>query len=72
VRTSVSVSLPEKLNKEINKIAREMHLTRSDIVKVALTEYLFKYRFRKVRKKMVEKARAKGIYTDEDVFNRLS
>lgn len=72
MRTSVSISIPEKLSREINKLTEETHLTRSALVKTALEEYLFKYRFKKIREKMVMKARGKGIYTDEDVFKKLS
>ncbi len=72
MRTSVSISLPEKLSKDINKITKENNLTRSQLVKAALEEYLFKYRFKKIRDRLVIKARAKGIYTDEDVFKLLS
>ncbi len=72
MRSSVSVSLPEKLNKEIDKVLRETSLTRSELVRAALDEYLFKLRFRKVRGKLVLKARSKGIFTDEDVYEKLS
>ncbi len=72
MRTSVSVSLPEKLNKDINKVLKETSLTRSELVRAALDEYLFKFRFRKIREKLVIKARSKGIYTDDDVYERLS
>ena len=72
MRSSVSVSLPEKLNKEIDKVLRETSLTRSELVRAALDEYLFKLRFRKVRRKLVLKARSKGIFTDEDVYEKLS
>lgn len=72
MRTSVSVSLPEKLNRDLDKVLKETSLTRSELVRAALDEYLFKLRFRKIRDKMVMKARSKGIYTDEDVYERLS
>ncbi|GBE04605.1 ribbon-helix-helix protein, copG family [bacterium BMS3Abin10] len=72
MRTSVSVSLPEKLNRDIDKILKETSLTRSELVRAALDEYLFKFRFRKIREKLVMKARSRGIYTDDDVYERLS
>ena len=72
MRTSVSVSLPEKLNRDIDKVLKETSLTRSELVRAALDEYLLKFRFRKIREKLVMKARSKGIYTDDDVYERLS
>ncbi len=72
MRTSVSISLPEKLNRDIEKILKETSLSRSELVRAALDEYLFKFRFRKIREKLVMKARSKGIYTDDDVYERLS
>ncbi|HDO21592.1 MAG TPA: ribbon-helix-helix domain-containing protein [Nitrospirae bacterium] len=72
MRTSVSISLPEELNREIDKVLKQTSLTRSELVRAALDEYLFKFRFRKLREKLVVKARSHGIYTDEDVFRRLS
>ncbi len=71
MRSSVSISLPERLNREIEKVLKETSLTRSELVRAALDEYLFKFRFRKIREKLVMKARSKGIFTDEDVFEKL-
>ncbi len=71
MRASISISLPESMAKEIDKIVKQTSLTRSEIVKAALDEYLFKFRFRKLRERLVIKAREKGIYIDEDVFDRL-
>jgi metal-responsive CopG/Arc/MetJ family transcriptional regulator len=71
MRASISISLPEELAKEIDKIVKQTSLTRSELVRAALDEYLFKFRFRKLRERLVIKAREKGIYTDEDVFERL-
>ena len=71
MRASVSVSLPKKLTNEINKITKESHVTRSELVRTALEEYLFKLRFRKTRERLIIKARNKGMFTDDDVLGRL-
>jgi len=71
MRKSISISLPEELNREIDRVLKQTSLTRSELVRAALEEYLFKLRFKKLRQRLVAKAREKGIYTDEDVFNRL-
>jgi len=38
---------------------------------MALQDYLFRNQFLEIRDRLVPKARAKGIYTDEDVAERL-
>ncbi len=66
-----SISLPARLSHSLDEITKETHISRSALIASALEEYLFKYRFNKVRERMVLKARAKGIYTDEDLDRRL-
>ena len=39
---------------------------------ITIKEYLFFRRFRLLRERMVPKAQARGIYTDQDVFERVS
>jgi hypothetical protein len=47
-------------------------LSRSDIVRESVCDYLFVRQFRGLRKNLVPKAAALGIYTDQDVFNQVS
>lgn len=72
MRLPVSISLPAKLRQSLEEITREMHVSRSALITAALEDYLFKCRFQRVREKLVMKARAKGIFTDEDVDRRLA
>ena len=37
-----------------------------------LEDFLFVRRFRRLRQRMMAAAQAEGIYTDEDVFTRVS
>lgn len=37
-----------------------------------IKHYLFVRRFRRLREQMISHAQAQGIYTDEDVFERIS
>ena len=45
---------------------------RSDVLRQSLEDFLFVRRFRQLRQRMMAAAQAQGIYTDEDVFNRVS
>ena len=72
MRQTVAVSLPEDLKEDLDKVCEEEGVSRSDLVRESLRDYLFTRRFRILRAKMLAKARAQGIYTDEDVFDQVS
>ena len=48
------------------------HMNRSDLVREALRQYLYREEFRRLRRGLIPQAEAKGIFTDEDVFERVS
>ena len=72
MRESTSVSLPENLKEELDRFTQSEGVSRSDLVREALKEYLFVHKFRALRQKLTPYAEAQGIYTDEDVFNEVS
>jgi metal-responsive CopG/Arc/MetJ family transcriptional regulator len=72
MRETVTVSLPRRIRQELDRVARREGVSRSDVLRVALEEHLFVRRFRALRQKMAAAAQARGIFTDEDVFDRVS
>lgn len=56
----------------MQSLMAERGISRSDIVREALRDYLFIHKFRAIRRKMVKKAARMGIHTDQDVFDRIS
>ena len=72
MRTTLTVSLPRKMRREIGQSARALHLTESEFVRRALQDRLWEEAFEASRRKLVPLARAQGIYTDEDVFRQVS
>ena len=72
MRSTMTISVPEKLRVELDEISQAEGVSRSDIVRESLRDYLFTRRFRSLRKTMLPKAAAQGIYTDQDVFDRIS
>jgi metal-responsive CopG/Arc/MetJ family transcriptional regulator len=72
MRTVISVSLPEEMAMELDKLAKASGRTRSEIVKEALRTYLWEERFRTFRTKIRPKAKKRGFVTDEDVFRDIS
>ncbi|MBI3318129.1 MAG: ribbon-helix-helix protein, CopG family [Candidatus Omnitrophica bacterium] len=71
MRSLLSVSLPDLLAKDLKRLTKEMHLTRSEVVKLALRNFLIRYQLDTIRRRLVPKARAKGIFTEEDVFRMI-
>ena len=71
MRQALSVSLPEGLAMALNRVTKEIHLTRSEVVKLALQDFLRNQELEALRRRLVPKARRKGIFTDEDVFRTL-
>lgn len=71
MRSLLSVSLSEALARALDRATKEAHLTRSEIVKLALRDFLRRYELTQLRGRLVPKARARGLYTDEDIFRAL-
>jgi metal-responsive CopG/Arc/MetJ family transcriptional regulator len=70
--SAATISLPQAARRELDKVAREEGISRSDVIRQSLEEFLFARRFRQLRQRMMAAAQAQGIFTDEDVFNRVS
>ena len=68
----MTVSLPKPLAEELDLVSREAGASRSEIVREALKRYFALREYRALRAKLVIEAEAKGIVTDEDVFNQVS
>lgn len=72
MRSTITISLPREVRKEIDRVSVREGLTRSEIVRESVRDYLFIRRFRSLRKTMVTKATRQGIHTDQDVFEKIS
>ena len=72
MRESISISLPEALKVELDEAVQAEGVSRSDVVREALREYLFVRRFRELRRELMPYAEARGIFTDDDVFREAS
>jgi metal-responsive CopG/Arc/MetJ family transcriptional regulator len=68
----MTVSLPEDVRKELDRVSAAEGVSRSDIVRESIRDYLFIRQFRTLRKTLVPKAAQRGIHTDQDVFDRVS
>ena len=72
MRETVTISLPQGVRRELDRVAKEEGISRSDVLRQSLEEFLFVRRFRRLRQRMMAAAQAEGIYIDEDVFTRVS
>ncbi len=72
MRSVLSVSLPDKMAAELDALAKATGRNKSDIVKESLGVFLWEARFREVKRRVVKKAKAAKIISEEDVFRVIS
>jgi len=72
MRTVLSVSLPEKMAEELDRLAGITGRNKSDIVKESLSLFLWEMKLKAVQKKLGSKAKKLGIVSEEDVFKAIS
>ena len=69
---TLTVSLPPAISKELDALVKRTGKTRSEVVREAVRRQLSLERFRALRERLIPKAQARGLYTDEDVFKLVS
>lgn len=72
MRENISISLPENVTVQLAQVIEQDGVSRSEVVREALKEYLWRRELRGLRAQAVPRAQADGIYTDEDVFRVVS
>lgn len=69
---TITIRLPEKLQKDLDVVTRAEKASRSKIIREAITRYIAIKRFQQLRKQVLPFAEAEGLLTDEDVFKAIS
>jgi metal-responsive CopG/Arc/MetJ family transcriptional regulator len=72
MRTTLTISLPQTLRKHVTRAAKGLGLSESEFVRRAVQQQLWEEAFEASRRALVPAARAKGVYSDEDVFKVVS
>jgi metal-responsive CopG/Arc/MetJ family transcriptional regulator len=72
MRATLTVSLPDKLNRELIALIKRSGKSRSRVVQDALQRQIAIERFRGLREKLVPKGRKAGFHSDEDAFRAIS
>jgi len=69
---SVTIRLDAKLQRDLDRLSRQLGRSRSDLVRDAVRRQLALLRFEQARRTLLPLAEAQGVLTDEDVFARVS
>lgn len=72
MRATLTVSLPGKSKALVERAARESGLTTSEYVRLAIFRKLWQDATQDSRRVAVPRARAKGVFTDDEVFRLIS
>jgi metal-responsive CopG/Arc/MetJ family transcriptional regulator len=72
MRSVLSISLPDKVARELDQFAKNQGRNKSDVVKESISIYLWEARFAQTRKSLLARAKKKGFVTDEDIFKEVS
>jgi predicted transcriptional regulator len=68
---TITLRLPDSMDKALARQSAASGLSKSDLAREALNRYLNVGEFRRLRRKLVSLAQARGLHTDEDVFKAL-
>ena len=72
MKGSLTVSLPPDISSELDALVKRTGKSRSEVEREAVRRQISLERFRALREKLVPKAQARGLYTDDDVFKLVS
>jgi metal-responsive CopG/Arc/MetJ family transcriptional regulator len=72
MKDTITIRLPEKLQKELDAVVAEERASRSEVIRIAIERYLALKKFRQLRRKTLPFAEAQGLLTDEDIFKAIS
>ena len=72
MKHTITISITEEISEELDKVARREGVSRNDLIRESLRDFLFVRNFRRLRERLITKAQAQGVHTDQDVFDRVS
>jgi predicted transcriptional regulator len=68
---TLTLRISDELDQELEQESAASRLSKSDLAREALQRYLRVMKLHRLRTKLVPRAQAQGINTDEDVFRAL-
>ena len=69
--STLALRMPDDLDKALERQSAALGISKSDLAREALRRYLRVAEFRTLRTRLVARAQAGGINTDDDVFEVL-
>jgi predicted transcriptional regulator len=69
--STLTLRMPDDLDRALERQSAAQGISKSDLAREALRRYLRVAEFRSLRSRLVARAQAGGINTDEDVFDAL-
>lgn len=70
--STVSIRIPQALRQDLEALAERQGRPLSDLVRESLRRYVAAERFQALRRRTLPFAEARGLLTDEDVFEAIS
>ena len=68
---TITLRVPDDMDRALQRQSTALGISKSDLAREALKRYLRVTEFRSLRTRLVARAQASGINTDEDVFEVL-
>ena len=69
---TLTIRIDEKLENDLEHLARSQHRTKSDLAREMLRKRVAVERFRELRRQALPLAESAGYLTDEDTFRDIS
>jgi predicted transcriptional regulator len=69
---TLTIRIDDELEKDLDRLAKARHRTKSDLAREMLRKRIAVERFRELRRKALPLAEAAGYVSDEDVFRDIS
>jgi len=68
---TITLRLPDALDDALERQSNAAGVSKSDLAREALRRFLMVSEFQRLRARLVHRAQAQGVHTDEDVFRLL-
>lgn len=68
---TITLRVPDELDEALQRQSIAAGVSKSDLAREALRRFLAVSEFQRLREKLVRRAQAQGIHTDDDVFRVL-
>jgi hypothetical protein len=72
MQEKITIALPEQTRNALDDVTRQDRVDVTQVVTRAIEEYLFFRRLRLLQDRMTSQARARGVLSEQDVFDTVS